>query len=129
MQLGTLRLYRGTSEPKGRREEMPIMGMCKSGGWHSILAAMAAVLLLAIGEPVLVSAPIALAQGSTIREINVVGNRRVEPETVRSYLKFNIGDAYDPGKVDESLKALFATGLFSDVRIDREAAGVLITVV
>ena len=59
----------------------------------------------------------------------MVGNRRVEPETVRSYLKFNIGDAYDAGKVDESLKALFATGLFSDVRIDREAAGVLITVV
>jgi outer membrane protein insertion porin family len=108
---------------------MPIMGMCKSGGWHSILVAMAALVVLAVAELVFVSAPPVQAQSNAIREIRVVGNRRVEPETVRSYLKFNAGDAYDPGKVDESLKALFATGLFSDVRIDREAAGVLITVV
>jgi outer membrane protein insertion porin family len=108
---------------------MPIMGMCKSGGWHSILVATAALFVLAVAEPVLVSAPPVQAQSGAIREIRVVGNRRVEPETVRSYLKFNIGDAYDPGRVDESLKALFATGLFADVRIDREAAGVLITVV
>jgi outer membrane protein insertion porin family len=83
--------------------------------------------LSGVGSVVLSSA--ACAQGGTIREIRVAGNRRVEPETVRSYLKFNVGDAYDPGKVDQSIKSLFATGLFSDVRIDREGAGVLITVV
>jgi outer membrane protein insertion porin family len=90
---------------------------------------MAALFVLAIVEPVLTSAPSVQAQGTAIREIQVVGNRRVEPETVRSYLKFNVGDAYDPGKVDQSLKTLFATGLFSDVRIDRDGAAVLITVV
>ena len=74
------------------------------------------------------SASPAFAQGA-VRDIRVVGNRRVEPETVRSYLQFNSGDAYDAGKVDRSLKALFATGLFSDVRIDREGAGVVVTVV
>ena len=57
------------------------------------------------------------------------GNRRVEPETVRSYLQFAVGDAYDAGKVDDSIKALFATGLFSDVRIDRVGADVIVTVV
>ena len=101
---------------------MPNMGMCKSGGWHSILVAMAALFALAVVEPVLMSAPPAQAQSGAIREIRVVGNRRVEPETVRSYLKFNVGDAYDPGKVDQSIKSLFATGLFSDVRIDREGS-------
>jgi outer membrane protein insertion porin family len=70
----------------------------------------------------------AFAQSSVIRDIRVAGNRRVEPETVRSYLRFSVGDAYDPAKVDQSIKALFATGLFSDVRIDRDGAGVLITV-
>ncbi len=70
----------------------------------------------------------AVAQGA-IRDIRVVGNRRVEPETVRSYLQFSVGDAYDAGKVDRSLKALFQTGLFADVRIDRDANGVVITVV
>jgi outer membrane protein insertion porin family len=108
---------------------MPKMGLCKSGGWHAILVATMALLVLSVAAPVPVVAPVAEAQGSAIREIKVAGNRRVEPETVRSYLKFNVGDAYDPGKIDESLKALFATGLFSDVRIDREGAGVLITVV
>jgi outer membrane protein insertion porin family len=71
----------------------------------------------------------ALAQAGAVRDIRVVGNRRVEPETVRSYLEFTTGDAYDSGKVDRSLRALFATGLFSDVRITRDGAAVLVTVV
>jgi outer membrane protein insertion porin family len=75
----------------------------------------------------LLSAP-AAAQG-VVRDIRVVGNRRVEPETVRSYLQFSVGDAYDAGKVDRSLKALFQTGLFADVRIDRDGNGIVITVV
>jgi outer membrane protein insertion porin family len=76
----------------------------------------------------LFSAP-AHAQGATVRAINVAGNRRVEPETVRSYLQFSVGDAYDAAKVDGSIKALFATGLFSDVRIDRSGADIIVTVV
>ncbi len=68
------------------------------------------------------------AQG-VIQTINVEGNRRVEPETVRSYLTFTAGDVYDPAKIDELLKALFATGLFQDVRIRREGAKVIIVVV
>jgi outer membrane protein insertion porin family len=71
----------------------------------------------------------ALAQAGAIREIRVVGNRRVEPETVRSYLQFTVGDAYDAAKVDGSLRALFGTGLFADVRIDREGGAVIITVI
>ncbi len=53
----------------------------------------------------------------------------MEPETVRTYLRFNVGDAYDPAKIDASIRSLFATGLFSDVRIDRQGAGVVVTVV
>jgi outer membrane protein insertion porin family len=64
-----------------------------------------------------------------IRTIRVEGNKRVEPETVRSYLTFSSGDAYDPARIDESLKALFATGLFQDVRIRRDGATVVIVVV
>ncbi len=67
------------------------------------------------------------AQG-VIQNIRVEGNKRVEPETVRSYLTFTAGDAYDPAQIDESLKALFATGLFQDVRIRREGSTVVIVV-
>jgi outer membrane protein insertion porin family len=77
----------------------------------------------------LVSSRVAFAQGARVGEIRVAGNRRVEPETVRSYLQFSVGDQYDAGKVDRSLKALFSTGLFSDVRIDREGNAVVVTVV
>ena len=78
----------------------------------------------------LVTLPIetATAQDGRIREIRVTGNRRVEPETVRSYLKFSVGDPYDASKVDESIKALFQTGLFADVGIDRTGAGLVVRI-
>jgi outer membrane protein insertion porin family len=68
------------------------------------------------------------AQG-VIQNIQVEGYKRVEPETVRSYLTFSTGASYDPAQVDESLKALFATGLFQDVRIRREGSTIVIVVV
>src|SRR5262247_2458288 len=107
---------------------MPYSGMGTSRGWGRLVALLIWVAALAVVEAV-AWAPAALAQSGVIREIRVVGNKRVEPETVRTYLKFNAGDAYDPGKIDQSIRALFATGLFSDVRIDREGNGVVVTVV
>ena len=80
---------------------MPKHRACKSGGWHFVVASMVAFFTLAVVEPVAYSARPAEAQSGVIREIRVVGNRRVEPETVRTYLRFNAGDAYDAGKVDE----------------------------
>jgi outer membrane protein insertion porin family len=100
--------------------------MLNGRGWRFVLAVAASLCAVTVADLTLISAP-AHAQG-VIREIRVAGNRRVEPETVRSYLKFNVGDPYDPDKIDASIKALFATGLFSDVRIDREGAAVVITV-
>ncbi len=77
----------------------------------------------------LVGVQSAQAQGNTIRAIKVVGNRRVQPETVRSYLQFQVGDAYNVGVADDSLKALFSTGLFSDVNIRRRGSSVIVKVV
>ncbi len=108
---------------------MPKHRMCKSGGWHFIIGVVAVLAALTVLEPVVYSARPAEAQSGAIKSIRVEGNRRVEPETVRTYLRFNVGDAYDPAKVDQSIKSLFSTGLFSDVRIDREGAGVVVTVV
>lgn len=71
----------------------------------------------------------AQASNGVIRAIKIEGNRRVERETVRSYLTFNEGDVYDAEQVDESLKALFATNLFADVRIQQRRTTVIITVI
>jgi outer membrane protein insertion porin family len=103
--------------------------MCKSGGWHFIIVVMVAFCALTGADPVVFSASPAEAQAGVIREIRVTGNRRVEPETVRTYLRFSIGDAYDLGKVDQSIQSLFSTGLFADVGIDRQGSIVIVTVV
>ena len=71
----------------------------------------------------------ASAQSTTISSIVVQGNQRVEAETIRSYLSFAAGDPYDPGEINQSLKTLFATGLFKDVRIRRQYATVVVVVV
>src|SRR6185503_560530 len=57
------------------------------------------------------------AFADTIAKITIQGNQRVEQETVLSYLQFSRGDEFDPEKIDESIKVLFQTGLFSDVQM------------
>lgn len=67
--------------------------------------------------------------GGTIAEIRIEGMQRVEPETVRSYMKVQPGDPFDSDRVDESLKSLFATGLFADVTLRREGNALIVRVV
>jgi len=56
--------------------------------------------------------------GPPVRQIIVQGTQRIEPGTVLSYLAIHEGDAYDEVVVDRSLKTLFATGLFADVKFN-----------
>jgi outer membrane protein insertion porin family len=73
----------------------------------------------------------AAAPAPTILHIVVRGTQRIEPATVLSYISLHEGDPYQPQIADRALKALFATGLFSDVRVNWEAptSTLLITVV
>ncbi|MFQ5954043.1 MAG: outer membrane protein assembly factor BamA, partial [Kiloniellales bacterium] len=73
----------------------------------------------------------ALAQlsGDIVEEIRVDGNQRIEAETVRSYMAVKVGDQFDPQKVNQSLKDLFATGLFADVTLRREGTVLVVHVV
>jgi len=97
-----------------------------SGGWRVLFWLCLAIAPVTTATSLVAPAP-AVAQ-TIIRDIQVAGNRRVEPETVRSYLRFSVGDAYDAGKVDASLQALFSTGLFGDVRIDLSGSTVIVSV-
>ena len=78
--------------------------------------------LIGVGAP----APWA---AETIAAIEISGNRSVDPETIRSRLQLAVGSAYDAAKADGSIKALFATGIFSDVRIERRGTTVVVRVV
>ena len=67
--------------------------------------------------------------GGMIAEIRIEGTQRVEPETVRSYMQVQPGDPFDSDRVDQSLKSLFATGLFADVTLRREGDALIVRVV
>jgi outer membrane protein insertion porin family len=57
----------------------------------------------------------------TILHIVVKGTQRIEPATVLSYISLREGDPYTPAAADRALKALFGTGLFSDVKLNWDA--------
>lgn len=63
-----------------------------------------------------------------IEKIEVSGNHRIETATVLSYVQFKVGDVYNVGEIDRSLKELFYTQLFADVRIVRQGTKVVIEV-
>ena len=67
--------------------------------------------------------------GETLREIRIRGNRRIEDETIASYMKLAVGDRIDPALVNESLKSLFDTGLFADVTLARDGGVLTVEVV
>ncbi|WP_181701829.1 outer membrane protein assembly factor BamA [Chthonobacter albigriseus] len=70
-----------------------------------------------------------LAHADVVNRITVTGSTRVEPETVTSYLTIKPGRQFGAADIDESIKALFATGLFSDVRITRSGGALVVAVV
>jgi outer membrane protein insertion porin family len=72
---------------------------------------------------------IAPAQAAVVSRIVVEGNQRVEQETILSYLQFQEGGNYDADVGDESVKALFQTGLFADVQIFQRGSTVVVRIV
>jgi outer membrane protein insertion porin family len=68
------------------------------------------------------------APADLIQTITVVGNQRLEPDTIRSYIRLRFGQPYSQVAADQALKDLYATELFSDVQIRNEGGNVVIEV-
>jgi outer membrane protein insertion porin family len=122
----------GNGNQESEHSHMRMLRTKKMGARQALAGAMLGALLPIVATiiPVISAFPGTVqAQGSVIRDIRVEGNRRLEPETVRSYMKLSVGESYDEAKADETIRALFATGLFSDVKISRTSTGVVVTVV
>ena len=66
---------------------------------------------------------------SRIAAVQIEGNQRIEPDTVRSYLRIGVGDQFNSALINNSLKSLFASGLFADVSIRRAGANLVVSVV
>lgn len=56
-------------------------------------------------------------RGPIVQSIRVEGNRRIDANTILSYMLIQPGQPMDPAQIDRSVKTLYATGLFQDVTI------------
>jgi outer membrane protein insertion porin family len=92
----------------------------------SPLRPAAALVLIAAAQ--LACLPALAAEPFVIKDIRVEGLQRTDPGTVFAALPFRIGDTYTDDKGSTALRALFATGLFKDVRIevDKQVAVVIV---
>lgn len=65
----------------------------------------------------------------TLQNIQVEGLQHAEAGAVFANLPFRVGDVYDDDKGTAAIQSLYATGLFSDVRLSTTSDGVLVIAV
>ena len=75
------------------------------------------------------TAPATVPAEGTITAITVSGNHRIDASTIEAYMVAQVGQPFDQQKIDESVKTLFGTGLFSNVKITREGNALNVAVV
>ncbi|TDK38737.1 outer membrane protein assembly factor BamA [Rhizobium deserti] len=92
----------------------------------SAFALSAGVVASGAGVLVLASAPV--AEAATVRSVQVRGAQRAGEEAVRSNLTIRPGVAFSNADIDESVKRLYSTGYFSDVRITVAGSALVVTV-
>lgn len=64
--------------------------------------------------------PLEAAEEFIIQDIRVEGLERITPGTVFNYLPMRVGDRFDDSRSSEAVRALFRTGFFDDVRLERD---------
>src|SRR5690348_550719 len=94
-------------------------------------AASAVALSAALAMPsafVLQLASVSVAQAAVVSSIDVRGNQRVNAEIIRSYITIKPGQNFSSDDIDESVKRLFGTGLFSDVSVNQVGGTLVVQV-
>jgi outer membrane protein insertion porin family len=78
----------------------------------------------------LLAAPLAHAREEfVVRDIRVEGLQRISPGTVFNYLPIKVGDTVTVKATQDAVRALYKTGFFKDVRLDRQDSVLVVTVV
>ena len=81
----------------------------------SLLRASVATALMSIA-----GVAFAAASDFVIKDIRIEGIARTEPGTVLSHLPFQVGDEFTDAKGNTAIHALYGSGLFRDVRLQRD---------
>jgi len=94
---------------------------------------LAVCVVLALGVPALAGiASVAVADSAAAAvasSVQVKGNQRIEADTIRTYITIKAGKSYNAADIDDSVKVLYGTGLFSDVSIVQRGSVLVVTVV
>ncbi len=64
-----------------------------------------------------------------VKDIRVVGLQRVSAGTVFNYLPVKVGDTVRAGETEKIIRALFKTGFFKDVRLQRDGDILIVDVI
>jgi outer membrane protein insertion porin family len=100
--------------------------MKAASGFLGAASAVALSAALTVPGAVVVQfASVSVAQAAVVSSIDVRGNQRVDAQTIRDYLTIKPGRNFSSADIDESVKRLFGTGLFSDVSVN-QAGGTLV---
>jgi len=75
-----------------------------------------------------VTAPVSAIEPFTVQDIRVEGLQRISAGTVFNYLPVAVGERFDDQRSAQAVRALFGTGFFADVRLERDG-NVLVVVV
>jgi len=94
-----------------------------------MVAAATLTLMGTAGGVALSTAIVSQASAASVSSISVRGNQRVDASTIKSYLTIEPGRSFSSFDTDESLRQLFATGLFSDVNISQSGSTLIVAVV
>lgn len=94
-------------------------------------AASAVALSAALAVPGAVAvqfAAVSAAEAAVVNRVEVRGNQRVDADTVRNYIAIKPGKSFSNSDIDDAVKALFGSGLFSDVRINQVGSTLVVQV-
>jgi len=97
-----------------------ILGAASAIALSAAMAAPTAIVVQLAGT--------AVAHAAVVRNIDVRGNQRVDAQTIRNYINVSPGQNFSSADIDDAVKRLFATGLFSDVRINISGSTLIVQV-
>jgi len=69
------------------------------------------------------------AQTFTISEIEIVGNQRIEADTIESYISLSKGQNFEADEINAAYQRLLKSGLFESVKFDENDGILKVTVV
>src|SRR5579862_4891912 len=87
-----------------------VMALAAAGPLRSRLIAMAGFNAHGAASP----------QDVRIEQINIKGLRRIPESTAKIWISSREGDVFTPAQVDSDIRALYAQGHFSDVKVYQE---------